>query len=549
MAPMLMDSLKSAREGEMKEVVRKGPFKMLRRVLIRLRGGHLIVERLSRSKRSTVREASEPQAALQLTDKVKFINLDGAAIEDIGNTELRVVYMHSETARPKSLTLSLQSVQDRDNWLEALSEASDTPATRLEDFQQLFILGKGHFGRVTLAQHKESGAFLALKELREEPSGEWMRERSQSRERKGSSSKKTSRQLILDKQVSERLLMADLCENPFVSRLAFAFRENGKLYFASELSERGDLWNLIRTRKRLGSDSARFIVSQVVAALASVHKLGIVHRDIKLENIMLDAYGQIKLIDFGLAKKLTEDKSSAPVKQMFERTYSLCGTSYYFSPEMVQRTGHTLSNDWWQVGCLLYELLVGKAAFYAKDQAAVHAKILSIDGPDIAPIRKALGDSHDTFLVIDLVTRLLEHSETERLGAEGADEVKEHAWFEGLDWDLVAARRQPVPSEIQEYIRIDDFDDHFAVNKDIVTKYFRDARTMSGVPLRDAKLTHVTTSQVDITYRPMRTNSKERSQRKYPQLPRGQDPIGPLLGFNFRGPEGLLRNPDCNNVA
>jgi serine/threonine protein kinase len=355
-----------------------------------------------------------------------------------------------------------------------------------DSLDERFMLGRGHFGRVVLATHRESGLVLAVKEMREERAGA-------GKARRGARSGQDNVQLL--KQVGERLLLATLGDNAWVSRLALAFRERGRLYLGFELSARGDLWTLLRAKKRLALPSARFLVAEVSAALASVHALGIVHRDIKLENITLDHGGHVKLIDFGLAKQLARRApKSADEPPRFGFTFTHVGTSYYFAPEMVSGAGHSLATDWWQVGCLLYELVVRRPAFFDRDPKAVEAKIASRQGPDMAAFGAALDSSSSSSTTTTTtaeereaatatVRALLTHEAGDRLGTSSAQQVLTHAFFRGLDMAAVQQRTETPPSEIHAYVTLPGAQDQRAVTRDVVATYFRDAKTLENEPL------------------------------------------------------------------
>ena len=126
----------------------------------------------------------------------------------------------------------------------------------------------------------------------------------------------------------------------------------------------GDLWALLRKKKTLNEETASFISGEVALAIRHIHARGVLHRDIKLENLLLDGLGHVKVVDFGLSKHLFKEDSGI----WDGRTFTVCGTNYYMPPEMLKRDtpGHGLSADWWQLGCLIYELLVGSPVFYEK---------------------------------------------------------------------------------------------------------------------------------------------------------------------------------------
>lgn len=166
-------------------------------------------------------------------------------------------------------------------------------------------------------------------------------------------------------------------------------------------------------------------------------QLGIIYRDIKLENILLDASGHIVITDFGLSKELNEEQSG--------RAYSFCGTIEYMAPEVVRggSTGHDIAVDWWSVGVLTYELLTGASPF-TKDgernnQQDISKRILK----DPPPFPQRLGS-----VVKDLISKLLIKDPKKRLGGGGqkdAREIKSHPFFRGIDWDQLTRKQVPAP--------------------------------------------------------------------------------------------------------
>ena len=145
--------------------------------------------------------------------------------------------------------------------------------------------------------------------------------------------------------------------------------------------------------KRFPEDHVRFYAAQIIIAIGKLHNKGIMHRDLKLENIMVDETGYIKLIDFGLAKILQDDVSM-----------SYCGTPEYLAPEMVNNTGHDLSIDWWAVGVLIYEMLIGITPFFNRNRQVLMSKIKH--SKVVFPDRKTYNISYSDEIV-DLISKML----------------------------------------------------------------------------------------------------------------------------------------------
>ena len=155
-----------------------------------------------------------------------------------------------------------------------------------------------------------------------------------------------------------------------------------------------------------------------------MHSLNILYRDLKPENILVDKDGNIKLTDFGLSKEIIED---------FYHSRSFVGTHAYLAPEILSRRPHGKSIDWYGVGAILYEFLVGIPPYFDPDQDRLYENIMN--GALKIPVHRMSKPC------LDLILRLLKRNPLERLGAQGANEIKAHAWFTGVDWQEVYDKR------------------------------------------------------------------------------------------------------------
>jgi ribosomal protein S6 kinase alpha-5 len=182
--------------------------------------------------------------------------------------------------------------------------------------------------------------------------------------------------------------------------------------------------------------------------------LGIIYRDLKLENILLDADGHIVLTDFGLSKEV--------IGEMENRAYSYCGTVEYMAPELVRssRKGHDKAVDWWSLGVLLYELLTGASPFTVEGEDNSQSKVSKRILQSEPYYPKSFSVS-----VKDLLKRLLAKDPKQRLGCgiKGADEIRQHVWFRGLDWDLLKGKKLPPPfvPVIRDELDVSNFAEEF----------------------------------------------------------------------------------------
>ncbi|XP_032817552.2 cGMP-dependent protein kinase 1-like isoform X1 [Petromyzon marinus] len=215
---------------------------------------------------------------------------------------------------------------------------------------------------------------------------------------------------------AERHILAD-ARSPFIVRLYRVFRDNKFVYFLLEMCEGGELWSKLRDAGKFDETTAVFCCACVVEAFDYLHTRGIIYRDLKPENLMLDRYGYIKLGDFGFAKKLPRG----------EKTYSFCGTPEYLAPEVLRNEGHDFGVDLWGLGILAYELLTGSPPFTSLDPNRIYSKIL--EGNVMYPLY--VGDSARSF-----VHRMCRPRPGQRLGngKNGLASVRNHSWFRNVDW-------------------------------------------------------------------------------------------------------------------
>ncbi|KAI8868283.1 Pkinase-domain-containing protein, partial [Ramicandelaber brevisporus] len=279
---------------------------------------------------------------------------------------------------------------------------------RLGDFSIVRTVGTGSFSRVYLVKHKSTSQFYAIKRVDKAD---------------------IIRLCQVEHINNERNILAMIRSNcPFIINLYGTFHDHRHLYFWLEYAPGGELFSHLKRYQRFPDNVARFYVSEIALALRYLHSLNIVYRDLKPENCMLSAHGHVLLTDFGFSKYVTD------------RTYTLCGTPSYISPEVIIGVGHSFPADWWALGVLIYELLVGTAPFEGESNMATYALIIENKLNFPAFIGEAARD---------LIRRLLEADLTMRLGnmQGGADDVLAHQWFKDgrFSWNDVWQRRIPPP--------------------------------------------------------------------------------------------------------
>lgn len=184
----------------------------------------------------------------------------------------------------------------------------------------------------------------------------------------------------------------------------------------------GELFSLLRKEGSFSNDVALFYSAEVILSLAYLHSLEIAYRDLKPENLLIGKDGHLMITDFGFAKKI-KDKS-----------YTMCGTPEYLSPEQISKKGHDHSVDWWSLGVLIYEMLVGVPPFFDMNPLKVFERVL--DGTFLCP--QEIGEE-----AIDLIKNLLNKDPVQRL--QFAKKIIKHDWFDGVDWDDIKNKEIPAP--------------------------------------------------------------------------------------------------------
>ncbi|XP_049780677.1 cGMP-dependent protein kinase, isozyme 1 isoform X2 [Schistocerca cancellata] len=280
---------------------------------------------------------------------------------------------------------------------------------RLDDLDVIATLGVGGFGRVELVQYMyDRSLTFALKCLK--------------------------KQHIVDTQqqehiYSEKNIMMS-CRSPFICRLYRTFRDSKYVYMLLEACLGGEVWTILRDRGCFDDHTTRFVTACVVEAFEYLHARGIIYRDLKPENLLLDTQGYVKLVDFGFSKRLGYSA----------KTWTFCGTPEYVAPEIILNKGHDRAVDYWSLGILMHELLTGTPPFTAADPMKTYNIILK--GIDMVDFPR-----HITRAAQSLIKRLCRDAPSERLGYQrgGIQDIKKHKWFQGFDWEGLRHRTLPAP--------------------------------------------------------------------------------------------------------
>ena len=309
----------------------------------------------------------------------------------------------------------------------------------IRDYEPIAIIGRGAFGEVFVCREKKTGKIYAIKKIKKDI-------------------------LVVKNQVrhvlNEQILMSK-ASSPWIVELKASFQEGDYLYLVMEYLPGGDLMNLLIEKDTLTEKDAKFYISELILAIESIHNLDCIHRDIKPDNILIDKNGHIKLSDFGLAKisdKLYEKeeekyknfikdkkKEKSPI-MTHNKNFSCVGTAYYVAPEVLNKNGYEKDIDWWSVGIIFFEMLVGYAPFCSKETSEVCYKVLN--WKDYLKIPKKIKISEEAK---DLIFKMINNSD-KRLGKNGSEEIKKHPFFKDVDWENIRNTKAPfIPELKNEY--------------------------------------------------------------------------------------------------
>ncbi len=300
----------------------------------------------------------------------------------------------------------------------------------IREYKSLAIIGRGAFGEVHVCKEIKTGKIVAIKKIKKEI-------------------------LIQKNQIihirNEQLIMSKI-KSPWIIELKASFQEDDYLYLIMEYLAGGDLMALLIKKDILSENEAKFYISELILAIESIHKLDCIHRDIKPDNILIDSNGHIKLSDFGLAKvsdkifENTKDESFNINKLSHKKNYSCVGTAYYVAPEVLNKKGYNENIDWWSVGVIFFEMLIGYAPFCSKETSEVCYKILHWEKYLEIPKKVKISKEAE-----DLIRKLINNSNV-RLGKNGVDEIKKHPFFNDIDWDNIKNLKPPfIPQLKNDY--------------------------------------------------------------------------------------------------
>lgn len=295
-------------------------------------------------------------------------------------------------------------------------------------FLKISVIGIGSYSKVLLVKNKKNGKLFAMKVL------------------KKSFLKKKKQEFHIK---SERKILVKIKNDPFIIKLYNSFQTKKKVYFILEYCKGGELFNYLQKKGKFSEKTVKFYTSQILLGLEHLHKKNIIYKDLKPENILICEDGYIKLTDFGLStdmEDITKDKS-------------ICGTPEYFAPELINRRNFGKCIDFWALGCLVYEMLVGVPPFFDDRRKILFNKI------------KYTKQKYPLFLSQEaksLIDCLLHKDPTKRLGfLNGAEDIKKHVFFNGINWSQIYDKKV-IPNFVPDLgnFGLDNFESQF-INRSI----------------------------------------------------------------------------------
>uniref|UniRef100_A0A8C4QZ16 Protein kinase C n=1 Tax=Eptatretus burgeri TaxID=7764 RepID=A0A8C4QZ16_EPTBU len=266
------------------------------------------------------------------------------------------------------------------------------------------VLGKGSFGKVFLAEMKGRGLFVAIKALKKDV---------------------VLMADDLECTLVEKRVLALACEHPFLTHLFGTFQTKEHLLFVMEFLTGGDLMFHIQNKGRFDPARTMFYGAEIVSGLQFLHTQRIVYRDLKLDNILLDGDGHVKIADFGMCKENVGEEAN---------TGTFCGTPDYIAPEILQGQRYGVAVDWWSFGVLLYEMLIGQSPFRGEEEEELFESI------------RTETPSYPSWITTEarhLLQQMLNRDPIQRLGA--AAKIRCHGYFSSIDWSALERREIPPP--------------------------------------------------------------------------------------------------------
>eukprot|EP00296_Roombia_truncata_P007658 JP446106.1.p1 GENE.JP446106.1~~JP446106.1.p1 ORF type:complete len:503 (-),score=136.94 JP446106.1:90-1598(-) len=313
----------------------------------------------------------------------------------------------------ESMVLQCASERECQLWVTQLQchIAEANRKVTLESFELVSVIGRGAFGKVMLVRKLDNKKLYAMKVMHKA---------------------KLIKQKLVNQILDENNILR-IIEHPYVVGLQFAFQTETEVYLVMDYINGGDMFGQMQKHRRFQPDAVRLYVAEMVLAFEHIHKQGIVYRDLKPENVLMDRDGHLRLTDFGLSKMKMD---------YTDKTHTFCGSKEYLAPEILRKKGYGMPVDWWSLGVLCYEFSVGRPPFMSRNMMEIFDKILHCE---VAfPPQVAVPDDAK-----DLIIKLLNKDPEKRLGSVtmgGVEAIKAHPFFNSIDWDKLYNKEIPAPN-------------------------------------------------------------------------------------------------------
>ncbi|KAK7834009.1 hypothetical protein U0070_004990 [Myodes glareolus] len=309
----------------------------------------------------------------------------------------------------------------------------------LDDFESLKVIGRGAFGEVRLVQKKDTGHIYAMKILR----------KADMLEKEQVAHIRAERDILVE------------ADGAWVVKMFYSFQDKRNLYLIMEFLPGGDMMTLLMKKDTLTEEETQFYISETVLAIDAIHQLGFIHRDIKPDNLLLDAKASFQNMN-------SKRKAETWKKNRRQLAYSTVGTPDYIAPEVFMQTGYNKLCDWWSLGVIMYEMLIGLVElitkadtfcfpgfppFCSETPQETYRKVMSWKETLVFPPEVPVSEKAK-----DLILRFCTDSEN-RIGNGGVEEIKSHPFFEGVDWGHIRERPAAIPIEIKSIDDTSNFDD------------------------------------------------------------------------------------------
>ena len=263
-----------------------------------------------------------------------------------------------------------------------------------EDFSLMKVVGRGSFGKVLQVKKKDTGRIYAMKVL-------------------DKNRVKITKQ---EKHTNDEKKILQSINHPFIVKLHYAFQTPEKLYMVMDFVNGGEIFHHLEEEDHFSEERTKFYTAEIALGLMHLHSHGIVYRDLKPENVLIDRTGNIVITDFGLSKQLSNEN---------DETSTFCGTPDYLAPEILTAKGHGMAVDFWSLGILTYEMLSGFTPFSSEDEDNQNETFQNILNKEPEFLPSMSSDAQD------FISKCLKKNPEERITAE---QIKQHPWFAEYDW-------------------------------------------------------------------------------------------------------------------